>query len=122
MYLDSACLSDIHLNVVHALKLCHFEAQREIYLRINTAIATTKPSSSVSDRCPAPMPNCSHRALPRSDQMISGLPQALGTKPESRIHMPCEKPVPIAFTMASLAAKRIDKNRAGRLFCRNKTS
>ena len=47
--------------------------------------------------------------------MISGLPHAFDTTPLSRIHMPCAKPVPIALTIASFAAKRIARKRTGRV-------
>ena len=75
--------------------------------RISTATATTRPASSVSVTWPSPMPRRRRTASPRSEYTTSGLPIGFCTHPTSRIHTPCAKPVPIALTIASLAAKRI---------------
>ncbi len=89
---------------------------------MSTATATTRPASSVSVTWPSPAPSVSRSARPRSDQMTSGRPQAFGAMPTSRIQMPCANPVPSALTIASLAAKRIARNRTGRLYARNAAS
>src|SRR5882724_8805729 len=81
---------------------------------INTATATTRPASSVSVTCPSPTPRPRRSFSPRSENTTSGFPQEFCTTPTSRIHTPCAKPVPIALTMASLAAKRMAMKRAGR--------
>src|SRR5215469_12111571 len=90
------------------------EYQRAHTALISTATATTRPRSSVSVTCPSPMPSERRTRSPRSENTTSGLPHAFCTTPTSRIHMPCAKPVPIALTIASLAAKRMARKRSGR--------
>ena len=80
----------------------------------STATATMSPASSVSVTWPSPIPNWRRTFSPRGEYATSGLPQAFCTTPTSRIQMPCAKPVPMALTMASLAAKRMAMNRSGR--------
>src|ERR1700719_1923801 len=82
--------------------------------RMRIATATTRPASSVKVTCPSPMPSPSRTLAPRSEYTTSGLPQEFCTMPTSRIHTPCEKPVPMPLTMASLAANRMARNRTGR--------
>src|SRR6202043_2336671 len=86
--------------------------------RMRTATATTRPASSVKVTWPSPMPRPSRTLAPRAEYTTSGLPQEFCTTPTSRIHTPCAKPVPIPLTMASLAAKRMAMNRAGRMIRR----
>ena len=91
-----------------------FRATRLSVAVSSTATATMSPASSVSVTWPPPMPSLRRTFSPRGEYTTSGRPQAFCTTPTSRIQMPCAKPVPMALTMASLAAKRIARKRSVR--------
>src|SRR5579872_5509072 len=78
-----------------------------------TAMATTRPASSVRLTWAPATPKRSQTLRPRSEKITQGLPRWSGTKPVSRTHMPKRKPVPSALTMASLAEKCMARKRTG---------
>ena len=70
--------------------------------RMRTATATTRPASSVKVTWPSPIPNPSRTLAPRG--RVHHFRFAPGVLYEADVadQMPCEKPVPMPFTMASL--------------------